>query len=275
MDLQTHTINSDGLKLHVSEIGTGPALICLHGGGPGASALSNFRGNLDALAANRRVILPDLPGYGESDKPELAGPRLAFFSKHVRAVMDALDVAQADFIGNSLGGATATKIALDTPTRVRRLVLLGPAIGFPIFSPFPTEGWRHMANYYKGEGPTREKMRAWLEVLVFDASTITDALLEERFQASIRPDVLAAPLNEPGPKAPFEPLWQQGLMTLPHPVLMLWGRDDRVVPMESGLIALKQLPKAELHVFASTGHWVQFEQREAFNRLTLEFLARP
>jgi 2-hydroxy-6-oxonona-2,4-dienedioate hydrolase/4,5:9,10-diseco-3-hydroxy-5,9,17-trioxoandrosta-1(10),2-diene-4-oate hydrolase len=273
--LTSHFIKSDGITIHVQDSGgIGFPLICLHGGGPGASGISNFSRNVDALAKIGRLILIDLPGYGESDKPELNGPRLTFFSGHVRAVMDSLDIAKADLIGNSLGGGTAAKLAIDSPDRVRRLVLLGPAVGFPIFSPFPTEGWRHMAGYYRGEGPTIEKMRAWIEVLIFDQSQVTDAIVEERFRASTRPDVLAAPLNEPGPKAPFEPIWQD-MARLAHPTMILWGRDDRVVPFESGFIAFKQMRNAELHIFSETGHWVQWEQVEAFNRITAEFLGRP
>ncbi|MFY9351045.1 MAG: alpha/beta fold hydrolase [Sphingobium sp.] len=272
--LESRYIHSSGLKLHVQDGGgDGFPIICLHGGGPGASGYSNYHRNIDALAAVGRVILIDLPGYGESDKPELEGPRLAFFSGHVRAVMDELGLAQVDLIGNSLGGGTAAKLALDTPERVRRMVLLGPPIGMPVFSPFPTEGWRHMAGYYRGEGPTKEKMRAWIEALIHDPSQVTDAIVEERFAASTRPDVLAAPLNEPGPKAPFEPIWQD-VGRIAHPTLILWGRDDRVVPYESGLMAFKQMKRAELHVFAETGHWVQWERTDAFNRLTAEFLSR-
>lgn len=275
MEIRTTKILSDELTMHVAEVGEGRPLICLHGGGPGAFGISNYRDNLAALAPGRRVILPDLPGYGASDKPELVGPRLAFFSRHVRNMMDNLGIDQADFIGNSLGGGTATKLAMDTPDRARRLILLGPAIGFPIFTPFPTEGWRHMAGYYRGAGPSVEKMRAWLNVLVANPTKITETLAQERYEASIQPDLLSAPLNEPGPKAPFEQLWAEGIGKVEHRVLLLWGRDDRVVPMESGFAAFKQLPNAEFHIFANTGHWVQFEQAEAFNRLSVEFLDRP
>lgn len=268
-------VYSDGMRLHVEDSGGNLApVVMLHGGGPGASARSNYERNVKALSAVGRLILIDLPGYGRSDKPELSGPRLAFFAGHVRRVLDALSIDRADFIGNSLGGAVATKLALDTPDRVRRLVLMGPAIGFPVFGPFPTEGMRHMGGYYAGEGPTPEKMRALVNVMVHDPAGVSDDLVAERYAASTQPDVLAAPLNPPGPKAPFEQLWPE-VGRIAHPTLLLWGRDDRVVPFDSAFVVFKQLRDAELHVFAETGHWVQWERAAAFNRLAAEFLTRP
>jgi 4,5:9,10-diseco-3-hydroxy-5,9,17-trioxoandrosta-1(10),2-diene-4-oate hydrolase len=60
-----------------------------------------------------------------------------------------------------------------------------------------------------------------------------------------------------------------------HPTLVLWGRDDRVIPIESGLLAARHLPRGELHVFDNCGHWVMIERRQAFNRVVREFLKRP
>jgi 4,5:9,10-diseco-3-hydroxy-5,9,17-trioxoandrosta-1(10),2-diene-4-oate hydrolase len=60
-----------------------------------------------------------------------------------------------------------------------------------------------------------------------------------------------------------------------HRTLILWGRDDRVIPIESGLFAARHLPNAELHVFDRCGHWVMIERRDAFNRVVREFLERP
>src|SRR5437667_7950463 len=110
------------LTLHYHEAGTGAPLVLLHGGGPGASAWSNWKQNLAPFAAHFRVLAVDQPGYGRSDKPVIKGGMWEFYARAVRGLLDELGLEQAHFIGNSLGGGTTLKFALDYPDRPDRLV---------------------------------------------------------------------------------------------------------------------------------------------------------
>ncbi len=181
-------IQAGPLKLHYHEAGKGPALIMIHGGGPGAGGWSNYRRNVDHFAEHFRVILPDLPGFAKSDKPKIEGGMFGFMAKAIHGLMDALDIPRANFVGNSLGGGTTLKFALDYPDRAQRIVLMG-APGLPVFTPQPAEGIKYLLDYYEKPGPSMEKLRNFLNVMVYDGSQLTDQLIKERYEASIQPDL--------------------------------------------------------------------------------------
>lgn len=267
-------VKAGDVNFHYHDIGAGAPLVLIHGGGPGASGWSNFQRNVDDLSKKFRLLIIDLPGYGKTDKSLPANNLFAYNAKVVRNFLDAIKVEKAHFIGNSLGGGTSLKFAMDYPDRADRLILMGPGGTLPVFTVFPTPGIKMIMQYYGGDGPTREKLRAFIDVMVYDPSEITDELLETRFKASIEPDILARPplgSNKSG-KPPLEPLWREDLTAVQHKTLVIWGRDDAVVPMDGAFILLKQMPNIELHVFSRCGHWAQWEHASRFNRLVSDFL---
>lgn len=169
------------VRLHYHEAGTDNAetLVLLHGGGPGASALSNFRANIPVFAKSFRVLAVDLPGYGQSDKPAEHDQYFSFASRALKDLLDSLGVAQAHILGNSLGGGTAVRFALDHGKRAGRLVLMGPGgLSLNVFSPDPTEGVRKLSAFAKD--PTRERIAEFLRIMVFDQSLVTEELIDER-----------------------------------------------------------------------------------------------
>ncbi|MEO0317326.1 MAG: hypothetical protein RL404_1003, partial [Pseudomonadota bacterium] len=179
--------------IRVHEFGSGPALLMLHGGGAGANGLSNYGKNIDALATRFRVIVADMPGYGASTKGLEQADVFGDLARTMLGLLDALGVEQAHVIGNSLGGACALRMALDAPERVGRLVLMGPG-GIGTTRGLPTEGIRKLIGYYKGDGPSLEKLQDFIRnYLVFDGSQVPDELIEARYQASIDPEVVASP----------------------------------------------------------------------------------
>jgi len=247
----------------------------LHGGGPGASGMSNFGRNLPAFAEHFRTLVVDQPGYGKSDKPDVRGNYFTFAAAALKALLDELDIEQAHLVGNSLGGGTAVRFALEYPGRAGRLVLMGPGgLSLNVFAPDPTEGVRRLAEF--GPSPSREKMEAFLRTLVFDQRLVTDELVDERFAAASDPASLKA-MASMGASF-FDPAsYEQGLLwreahRLKHRVLLIWGREDRVNPVDGALVALKMIRRAQLHVFGGCGHWVQLEKATEFNRLAIEFL---
>jgi 4,5:9,10-diseco-3-hydroxy-5,9,17-trioxoandrosta-1(10),2-diene-4-oate hydrolase len=276
-NLTEHTVTVAGKPMFVAESGTGPAVVMLHGGGPGASGVSNYSRNIDALAENFRVIVPDMPGYGRSAKGVDHDDPFGYLADAIRGLLDVLGVDTAHLIGNSYGGAAALRLALDTPDRVERLVLMGPG-GIGTTKGLPTPGLKSLLSYYGGDGPSRDKLETFIRTyLVYDGASVPDALIDHRYDASIDPEVVAdPPLRRP---SGLRTLWRMDLTrdsrlkSLRTPTLVLWGRDDKVNRPSCGPMLLNLMPNAELVMTSHTGHWMQWERAELFNELVTEFLS--
>src|SRR5215469_3172708 len=187
---------SDGIvlmHLHYDEAGTGTPVVMLHGGGPGASGMSNFQQNLPAFAERFRTLVVDQPGFGKSDKPPVEGNYFTFAARALADLLDELGAGRVHLVGNSLGGGTAVRFALSYPERAGRLVLMGPGgLSLNVFAPDPTEGVKRLAEFPAPPGPSREKMAAFLRTMVFDQRLVTDELIDDRYAAASDPAALAA-----------------------------------------------------------------------------------
>ena len=270
------TVRVNGKDIFVAETGAGAPVVLLHGGGPGASGVSNYSRNIDALAEKFRIMVPDMPGYGRSTKGVDRTDPFGYLADHIRGMLDQLGIERAHLVGNSYGGACALRLALDTPERVDRLVLMGPG-GVGTSRGLPTAGLKSLLSYYGGDGPSREKLRTFIhEYLVFDGNDVPDALIESRYAASIDPEVLAnPPLQRP---AGLGALWRMDftrdrrLTGLETPTLVIWGRDDKVNKPSGAAMLGKRMPNADVLITANTGHWVQWERADFFNAVTTAFL---
>ncbi len=276
-ELTERTVSVAGKDIFVAEKGDGPAVVMLHGGGPGASGVSNYSRNLDVLARSFRVIVPDMPGYGRSAKHVDHSDPFGYLADAIRGLFDELGIGTAQLVGNSYGGAAALRLALDTPRRAGRLVLMGPG-GIGTTRGLPTDGLKSLLSYYGGEGPTREKLATFIRTyLVYDGAAVPDDLIDLRYQASLDPEVIASPpLQRP---SGLRTLWRMDLTRdkrlrhLPNPTLVLWGRDDKVNRPTGGPLLLKTMPNAELVMTSHTGHWMQWERADLFNQLVADFLS--
>ncbi|MEE2061467.1 alpha/beta fold hydrolase [Rhodococcus artemisiae] len=274
-----HTVTVGGKDIFVAETGEGPAVLLLHGGGPGASGVSNYSRNIDALAEHFRVIVPDLPGYGRSSKGVDQSDPFGFLADNICGVLDRLDLDRAHLVGNSYGGACALRLALDSPDRVERMVLMGPG-GIGTTRALPTPGLQSLLSYYTGDGPSREKLETFVrKYLVFDGATVPAEVIEDRYQASIDPDVVAdPPLRRPSGPAALRTLWRMDftrdhrVRRLTTPTLVIWGADDKVNRPSGGPMLAKAMPNCDLLLTANTGHWVQWERADFFNAVTTAFL---
>jgi 4,5:9,10-diseco-3-hydroxy-5,9,17-trioxoandrosta-1(10),2-diene-4-oate hydrolase len=270
-----------GMRLHYHEAGPAgpddPVVVLLHGGGPGASGWSNFGRNLPVFAGRFRTLLVDQPGFGQSDRPPVTGNYFTFAADALAGLLKTLGIDRVHLLGNSLGGGTAVRFALNYPDRAGRLVLMAPGgLSLNVFSPDPTEGIKRLSRFAAAPGPSREKMAAFLSIMVHDQRLITDELIDERFAAASDPAALAA-MASLGASF-FDPataedglLWREA-HRLRHRVLLIWGREDRVNPLDGALVALKVIRRAQLHVFGGCGHWAQLEKFAEFNRLAISFL---
>lgn len=276
------TVRVDDRDIFFTEAGSGPVLVLLHGGGPGASGLSNYARNIEVLARRYRVIVPDLPGYGRSSKHIDQGDPFGDLAAAIGGLLDALQVPRAHLIGNSYGGAAALRLAMDRPEQVGKLILMGPG-GVGTTRALPTEGLRSLLSYYTGEGPSREKLARFLrDYLVYDASAITDAIIDERYRASVDPEVVAnPPLRRPAGPGALRTVWRMDftrdprLGSVTHPTLVIWGADDRVNRTEGARMLADRMPNCDVYLAARAGHWVQWERAELFNDLVAAFLDGP
>lgn len=267
------TIVVNGIKTNYHVAGKGDPVVLIHGAGPGATGLSNWSRNIAQLAKHFEVFTIDLPGFGKSDKMEIPSEFFEFYGNHVGLFLDALNIDKADLVGNSLGGGASMMLALRRPEKVRRMVLMGPGGGFPIYTVMPTTGLKKLVSFYEGDGPTREKVVEFVQELVFDTSVITDEIIEERLSAARAPDVLACPpfgLRDGKPPVPSA-VWRERLDLLEHKTLIVWGREDRVMPVDNAVVLAKQIPNASLHILPNCGHWAQWEKADQFNSLVETF----
>ena len=267
------SILAAGIRTNLHDAGEGTAgsstALLIHGSGPGVTAWANWRLTIPELAKRSRVLAPDLVGFGYTERPPGVQYGLDAWVAHAVGVLDALNVEQADVVGNSFGGAIALALAIRHPKRVRKLVLMG-SVGIPFqITPALDAVW--------GYQPSFEAMRGLLDLFAYDRALATDELAELRYRASIQPgfqEAFAAMFPAPRQR------WVDALasnyadiMALPHETLIIHGRDDLVIPPDNALRLNHLISRSQAHIFGRCGHWVQIEHAARFNRLVGDFLA--
>jgi 2-hydroxymuconate-semialdehyde hydrolase len=247
-----------------------PPLLLLHGSGPGVTAAANWRPVIPALSQDRRVLAPDQLGFGGTASGEPRTYGRTAWTQHALALLDTLGVGTVDIIGNSMGGAIALSIAVARPRAVRRLVLMGP-VGVAMALPAGLDTvW--------GYTPGVAQMREVIGLFAYDRRLITDELIEMRYQASLRPEVRdswQAMFPEPRQRW-VDDLALSGaeLASVSVPVLLVHGRDDRVVPWRvSSAQLIDLLPDSSLYVISGCGHWTMIEKTAEFLAVAQPFLA--
>jgi len=277
----TDTNPEIGRRVDVAGIGTNyhdhgrstdaqPPVLLLHGSGPGVSAWANWRTVLPRLSQRRRVLAPDIVGFGYTDRPGDFAYTRENWVEHLVGFLDALDLRTVSLVGNSFGGALALWLASRHPERVHRLVLMGSAgVEFEL-----TEGLDAVWGYQ----PSVEAMGRVMNFFAHDRSRITDDLVKLRYDASVRPGVAEAfSAMFPAPRQDGVRALAVGddaIAAIPHPTLLVHGRDDRVIPLEASLTLNWLIDHSELHVFGQCGHWVQIEAGDRFVELVDGFLNR-
>jgi 4,5:9,10-diseco-3-hydroxy-5,9,17-trioxoandrosta-1(10),2-diene-4-oate hydrolase len=262
-----------GYRLHYHEAGEGPALILLHGSGPGVTGWTNFGANLPIFAEHFRTIILDMPGFGGSASPEYDQQYPPVAAEAVAMFMEGVGLDSAHLLGNSMGGNVASHVALNYPDRVQRMVMMGPGgLAVNVFGPSPNEGAKRLIEFM-GD-PSRERMVAWVRTMVSDQALVTDELIDLRMENAMKPGVMDSTRAIFGTFFKFPdptPLWSRA-NEIQHPTLITWGRDDRMLPFEGALFPFRQMPNADLHVFSNCGHWAQVERKDDFERVVIDYL---
>lgn len=262
------SIRAAGILTNYHDLGRGLPALFIHGSGPGVSAWANWRLVMPPLAERMRVIAPDMAGFGFTERRDDIRYGLDTWVSQAVGLLDALGLEQADLVGNSFGGALALALAIRHPKRVRKLVLMG-SVGVPFEI---TEGLDAVWGY----APSFENMRRIMDYFAWDRGLVNDELAELRYRASIRPgfqESFSAMFPAPRQR------WVDALASaevdiraLPHETLIIHGRDDRVIPLQTSETLLRWIDRSQLHVFGRCGHWTQIEHASRFTRLVGDFL---
>jgi pimeloyl-ACP methyl ester carboxylesterase len=253
----------------------GDPVILLHGGG---SSIEVWSHNIQALAQHHRVFAFDMVGTGLSDKP-VVPYSLDYQLQFLSMFLDTFDIQQVSLIGNSMGGSIALKFALQSPERVQKLGLvssfgLGREIDFcdRLLAAFPA-----IANLIPA---SRSGVRWVLNSCVHNPNSVPEEWIELSFQRFNLPgqrkaliSLLTTNLDFWGVRHEvFSPIVQQ-LDRIKAPTLVIWGKQDAIIPVAHAYVASQKIPNSSLHIFEQCGHWAQVEYSEAFNHLVSEFLA--
>jgi 2-hydroxy-6-oxonona-2,4-dienedioate hydrolase len=262
------------LQVHYNDQGEGAeTVIMLHGSGPGASGWANFNRNIEPLlTAGYRVVLMDCPGWSKSDPIVCRGSRSDLNATALKGLLDVLGLERVHILGNSMGGHSAVAFTLSYPERVGKLVLMGGGTGGASpFVPMPTEGIKLINGLYRE--PTIDNLKKMMNVFVYDPSDLTEALFQTRLDNMLsRRDHLENFVASLAANPKQFPDFSARLAEIKAKTLVIWGRNDRFVPMDVGLRLIAGIANSELHVFNNCGHWAQWEHADTFNRLVLDFL---
>jgi 4,5:9,10-diseco-3-hydroxy-5,9,17-trioxoandrosta-1(10),2-diene-4-oate hydrolase len=259
---------ANGYRMHYIDEGRGEVVVFLHGSGPGASGHSNFKGNYPYLVdAGYRAVVPDLVGYGFSDKPDDVDHPLEFFVQCVKQTLDCAGVERCTLVGNSLGGAIALGLALEYPQLVDKLILMAPGGLSELHEYQQMPGMQKVFSVFgSGEPVTEAVLQDLFAVsLMHDPSFATDELVAERLQ-------IMQIMNGHVMATMHVPVLTDRLHEISCPVLGFWGMNERMMP-ENGIMALaKNIPDLRLVLVTACGHWVMVEHEDMFNRNCLDFL---
>ncbi len=269
MAVEEHNVEVDGLPIRYLSAGEGPPLVLLHGAGDNSL---DWRWVMPTLAATHRVYALDLPGSPDSARPA-ADYSPAFFERFAAGFLDVLGIGQATYVGNSLGGLIALRLALSEPARVTDLVLvdsagLGSAVN-PAFTsvnvPLLVEAampfWRTAVGAYQ---------RAWGRTALLFAhppGSVPREWLTEQCRLAQTPGYLEAHVT--ALRALVGPFGQREVLVdrlglLGMPTFVVWGERDRVFPRSQAKRAVARLRGGSLALIPECGHMPHVECPDRF-----------
>jgi Predicted hydrolases or acyltransferases (alpha/beta hydrolase superfamily) len=269
LDFSVQHVQVGEWSTRVLEHGVGEPLVIMHGTG---GHLEAFTRNLRALGARYRVVLYDYPGHGWST---LAGHDLeiADYQEHLLGLLEVLGLDRVHLSGESLGGWVAVKFAAAHPDRVRSLLLNTP--GGTMATPEVMERIRSLSQA-AADDPSEERIRARLEWLMADPATVTDELVAVRRGVYSRPGFAQSMrhilcLQDPDIRR-RNLVTDAELAAVQAPTLVVWTSDDPSGPARAGLDMAERIPDGRFRLIENAGHWPQWEQRDEFDAVALDFL---
>lgn len=241
--------------------GNGKPVIFLHGAGAGSVT---WYPSINTISKNFQVIAPDIVGYGESDKPDAPYDR-PYFSKWLKGFLAELKISKAHIVGLSQGGAIALQFAIENAEMVDKLVLVDsaglgakvsfwPLIGTIWMNSFPSSmANRFNSRYILHKPINRDPNHSSYSIGVLKYKGGKNAFKQGRGTAVSK-------------------ISEELLKQIENETLIIWGKDDKLFPVEYGEAAAKIIPNAKLHLIQDAGHLPLMDQPEIFNKVLDDFL---
>jgi 4,5:9,10-diseco-3-hydroxy-5,9,17-trioxoandrosta-1(10),2-diene-4-oate hydrolase len=275
MAFENNFLEAGGIRVrYLAQGGSGPPLVLVHGLGASADI---WKDNIGALAVSHRVYAPDLVGFGYTDKPDIRYSPFDFLA-FLRNFINALGLGKVSMAGLSLGGGIALLYALEDPEGIDRLVLVDSAgLGREMTLPLRLGSIPLPFHWFKAPRPV---LRGLMKRLVYNPDVITTGFTDLYYEMLSRPEarrtvfrVLGSLANLSGAKKEALVLTHDRINTIKAPTLIVWGKDDRILPLDHGIYAERQIPECRLQIFEQCGHMPNLEKPREFNEQVLKFLS--
>ncbi len=270
-DTASQFLEIDGARLHLKDEGPrdGEPLLLLHGTG---ASLHTWNGWVEALGSSFRIIRFDLPGFGLTGPNQDRDYRITRYVQTTKALLDHLGISSADVAGNSLGGHVAWRLALDHPTRVRRLVLIDSA-GYASIDGRPVNvldaGKVPFTRSILRRVTPKSMIAQGLRDVYVDDSKVTPPLIERHYRMLLRQGNRDAMIDR------LNATWEDREADLPNvsqPTLIQWGAQDTWIPVAVAARFEQSLPNARLIIYDNGGHVPMEELPEVTSRDARAFL---
>jgi pimeloyl-ACP methyl ester carboxylesterase len=267
----SQTIAVGGMTVHYHDMGAGEPVLFLHSYGPGTTAWITFYKTVGEFSQQFRCILMDLPNFSKTGPIVYREGVHAVQARAAVALLDALEIPQAHWVGNSQGGQSAMVAAITYPERVRKFVMGGSHIGTGgdryLMANRPSEGSR--ATRRALDDPSRENINNYLRAHIDNASLVTDELVDYIHRAHTwSPEFLEARRQSVSVPHDYTP----ELAAIQAPALLIHGRYDRMVPFEVSIAILNHIADSRLVLINHCGHWPPFEKPAEWTAQALAFL---
>ncbi len=267
-----------GVRARIVEEGAGDPVLLVHGV---AGWAENWAFTMPALAAaGFRALACDLPGFGQTERARGAryfAPPDPYYVRFIGELLDALALERVHVVGHSLGGAIATLVAVCMAGRLRSLTLVAPG-GYG----------RRVARSFRLSSLPVATLVAWLAPTAFVRDTIAACFADPSlvpewvYEQAVRyaraggavefTRVMRQTVTLRGPRADLRDAWDDRVRRIALPTLVVWGKQDAVLPLTDLGEVTARLPHARVALVDGAGHLVQLERAEEFNRALLAFL---
>jgi len=279
MTISDLNLTVQGLHIRCLTAGSsGSPIVLLHGGGADSATLS-WALTIEALAQQHRVYAPDLPGYGDSDRPDIVYTT-NYYLKFVCDLLDVLGLARASVAGLSMGGGIALGLALNYPDRVDKLI---PVDSYGLQSHVAIHKLSYLVVWTPGMNEmtwallrrSRWMARYSMRSILHNPGALTADLFDELMREAHKPHAGRAFHSYQKDELHWNDLqtcFMPRLSEISAPTLIIHGAQDSLVPLAVAQQASQLIPQCQLHVIDQCSHWPQRDNPAEFNHVIAEFL---
>jgi pimeloyl-ACP methyl ester carboxylesterase len=252
----------------------GSTVILLHGVG---CSVEFWERNIAALAREHRVFAVDIVGFGRTDKPAV-DYTFQLMADFVLDFMKTMGIDKASLVGNSMGGGISMTVAAQAPDRVKKIVLVDPVgLGRKLSPVMRIMSLPVIGNVLTK--PNRQGVERQMQLCLYDPSQASEDFIDRVAAIGTLPgsqhsflSLLRETANIFGAKEELVSYFSARLKKIKTPILMIWGRQDRILSAAEGEAAVERMNDVKLHIIDQAGHLPQIDKPEEFNATVLGFL---